>query len=63
MGENVSILGDHPSVRPYVDTFTMKRNAARNRLVKVVNFEVIRGQGQGHRAPKYVKMADLLRYC
>ena len=28
-----------------------------------MTFKVIRGQGQGHRAPKYAKMADLKVSC
>ena len=27
-----------------------------------MTYKVIRGQGQGHRAPKYAKMADLKVY-
>ena len=30
----------HPSVRPYVDTFTMKRNAATNRLMIFVELDL-----------------------
>ena len=75
MGKNVC-PPFHPSVRPYVDTFTMERNAAikpigdigKGRLAihdKMI-FKVVRCQGQGP-IPKYAKKADfkvyLLRHC
>ena len=39
MGKNVC-SSFRPSVRPYVDTFTMKRNAATNRLVILVEVDL-----------------------
>ena len=68
----------HPSVRLYVRRYVHNEtqcshkpfgDIARGRPAfhDGMTFKDIRGQGQGHRAPKYSKMADLkvylLRHC